>query len=70
MKVELKEIIDQLSDAITLQEGYKVSALIDDNTGRIVGWTIVEVADDGTISMVDKDVKFDNIKELLKACGF
>lgn len=64
MKVELKEIIDQLTDAVNLQEGFKVSAIIDDTTSKIVGWTIVEVADDGTFSMVDKDMKFNTIKEL------
>jgi len=64
MKIELKEIINQLTEAINLQDGFKVSALIDDTTSKIVGWTIVEVADDGTISMVDKDMKFNTIKEL------
>lgn len=64
MKVELKEIINQLTEAVNLDEGFKVSALIDDTTSKIVGWTIVEVADDGTISMVDKDMKFNTIKEL------
>ena len=67
MKVELKEIINQLTEAVNLQEGFKVSALIDDTTSKIVGWTIVEVADDGTISMVDKDMKFNSIKELFDA---
>ena len=38
MKVELKEIIEQLSEAINLSEGYKVSALIDDEQdNKIVG---------------------------------
>lgn len=64
MKVELKEIINQLTEAVNLDEGFKVSALIDDATSKIVGWTIVEVANDGTISMVDKDMKFNTIKEL------
>ena len=64
MKIELKEIINQLTEAINLQDGFKVSALVDDTTSKIVGWTIVEVADDGTISMVDKDMKFNTIKEL------
>lgn len=64
MKIELKEIINQLTEAINLEDGFKVSALVDDTTSKIVGWTIVEVADDGTISMVDKDMKFNTIKEL------
>jgi hypothetical protein len=65
MKVELKEIIDQLTDAINLRDDFKVSALVDDD--KIVGWTIVEVYEDGSIKPVDKDLKFNNIKELVKA---
>ena len=65
MKVELKEIIEQLSEAINLTEGYKVSALIDDeHDNKIVGWTVVKVFDDGTIKPVNKN--FDNLKELIK----
>lgn len=64
MRVELKEIINQLTEAINLQDGFKVSALVDDNTNQIVGWTIVEVTDDGTISVVDESMKFNSIKEL------
>ena len=33
MKVELKEIVDQLTEAIDLKPGYKVSALIDTDNG-------------------------------------
>ena len=65
MKVELKEIIEQLSEAINLAEVYKVSALIDDEQdNKIVGWTVVKVFDDGTIKPVNKN--FDNLKELIK----
>lgn len=65
MKVELKEIIEQLSEAIDLAEGYKVSALIDnEQDNKIVGWTVVKVFDDGTIKPVNKN--FDNLKELIK----
>ena len=65
MKVELKEIIEQLSEAINLTEGYKVSALIDDEQdNKIVGWTIVKVFEDGTIKPVNKN--FDNLKDLIK----
>jgi hypothetical protein len=65
MKVELKEIIDQLTDAINLRDDFKVSALVDDD--KIVGWTIVEVHEDGSIKPIDKNLKFNNIKELVKA---
>lgn len=67
MKVELKQIIDQLSEACHLYKNYKVSALIDDeNDNKIVGWTIVKVYDDGKIEPL-KDIKFKSIKELIEA---
>jgi hypothetical protein len=64
MKVELKEIINQLSEAIQLDNGTKVSAIIDGNS--IVGWTIVTVFDDGTIKPINDKV-YKNLKELLYA---
>ena len=63
MKVELKEIINQLSEAIQLDNGTKVSAVIDGNT--IVGWTIVTVFDDGTIKPINDKV-YKDLKELLQ----
>lgn len=65
MKIELKQIIDQLSEAINLDNGYKVCAMIDsDKDNEIVGWNIVKVLDDGTI-IPQNDYKFKNIKELI-----
>lgn len=66
MKIELKPIIDQLSEAIELDDGYKVSALID-NREDIVGWTIVRVFEDGRIEPIDKDLQFNTIKDLIEA---
>ena len=67
MKVELKEIVDQLTEAIELKPGYKVSALIDtDNNDKLSGWMIVQESEDGTITPVD-GTKFNNLKELLEA---
>lgn len=66
MKIELKPIIDQLSEAIELDDGYKVSALID-NREDIVGWTIVHVFEDGRIEPIDKDLQFNTIKDLIEA---
>lgn len=63
MKVELKEIVNQLSEALQLHDGRKVSAVIDGDA--IVGWTIVTVFDDGTIVPIDKKV-YNNLKELLE----
>ena len=66
MKVELKEIVDQLTEAIDLKPGYKVSALIDtDNGDKLCGWMIVQKSEDGTVIPVD-GTKFNNLKELLK----
>ena len=62
MKVELKEIIDQLSEAIGLEGGLKVSALVADNE-EIIGWIIVKVYDNGTIKPTS-DRKFKSLKEL------
>ena len=62
MKVELKEIISQLSEAIQLENGTKVSAIIDGH--KIVGWTIVTVFEDGTIKPIGDKV-YKNLKELL-----
>lgn len=64
MKIELKEIINQLSEGINLDEGFKVSALIDENNNHeIVGWTVVKVSEDGTIEPIDK--LYNNLKELI-----
>ena len=63
MKVELKQIIDELTDAINLPKGQKVAALIDSD--KIVCWTIVDVHEDGSINPIS-DKKFTNLKELIE----
>ena len=62
MKVELKTIIDELTECLPLKEGLKVSALIEND--EIVGWTVVSVADDGTISQIFNNFYFKSLKEL------
>lgn len=62
MKVELKEIIDQLTELITLKKNYKVVALVEDE--RVVGWTIGEIIEDGAIVLPPEPVKYKTIKEL------
>ena len=62
MKIELKQIIDELTDAINLPKGQKVAALID--IDKIVGWTIVDVHEDGSIKPI-ADKKFNNLKDLI-----
>ena len=66
MKVELKQIVDQLSEACNLDKNHKVSALIDTLDDTIVGWTIVEIFDDVRINSIN-DLKFNSIKELFQA---
>lgn len=66
MKVELKQIVDQLTEAIGLKEGYKVSAMIDDSKeNQLVGWMVVKVLEDGTL-LPQSELKFKNIKELIE----
>ena len=70
MNVELKPIIDQLSDALPLTKPLKVAAIIDEeNNNEIIGWTIVYVHEDGTISKSSLKEKmlfgiFGTLKEL------
>ena len=65
MKVELKQIIDQLSEACNLCKNHKVAAIVDEND-IIDGWTIVEVFEDGNIKPLE-GIKFNSIKELIEA---
>ena len=43
-----------------------MSALIDENTHEIVGWTLVKVNEDGSMEMIDECEKFDNLKLLFQ----
>lgn len=52
MRVELKQIVKQLNDALGLPEGKSVCALIDDECYEITGWAIVNVSDDGSIEPI------------------
>lgn len=47
MKIELKPIIDQLTEALGIREGYKVAAVTEDDA--LIEWTIVKVYEDGGI---------------------
>lgn len=66
MKIELKPIIDQLTEAIELPNGQKVSALIDDDEESLVGWTVVNVYEDGNIEPVNEE-RYNTIKGLIEA---
>ena len=57
MKVELREIVEQVTDAIRstdyghrLNDNDKVSACICAEDNKITGWVIVDVAEDGTLT--------------------
>lgn len=63
MKVELKQIVDELTEAIGLPEGQKVAALVDND--KVVGWTITKVLENGTIVPISNS-NFNNIKELIE----
>lgn len=62
MKIEIKEVVDHLSTALGLRDGYKVGMYIDD-AGHIVKWAIVKVEEDGTL-IPQWDTP--NLKELLQ----
>ena len=63
MKIELKQIIDQLSEDMNLQKPYRVAAIVDDETKTIIGWTVAKVSDDGTPIPIE-ELKCKSIKEL------
>jgi hypothetical protein len=63
MKVELRQITDQLSDVLELESYEQVCALIDDND-NIVGCNIVDVDEDGKLTP-QFDTPFRNLKQLL-----
>lgn len=65
MKVELKQIVDQLTDALDLRPGFRVCALIDETEiDKIVSWNVAEIDEDGNITPLYED-KFDTIKDLI-----
>ena len=63
MKVELKQIVDELTDAVGLdKKKFKIAAMVDGE--KIIGWNTVSVYEDGTI--VPTGARFKNIKELIR----
>lgn len=65
MNVDLKPIVDQLTETVDLVDGYKVCALIDNTDNTLHGWMVVHVSDDGTI-VPYQNLKFNTIKELIE----
>lgn len=66
MKVELKQIIDHLTDALGLVPGLKVAAVIDDDGETIIGWTVVNVEEDGTIKPINKTMTLKELFDIYK----
>lgn len=64
----LSQVVDQLTEALDIQEGSKIAALMDGE--RIAGWTRVYVYDDGTIEPVPNEPSYGTLYELFKAYGF
>ncbi len=66
MKVELKEITEQLTSALPLDENYRVAALFEDEDDKIIGWQIVKY-DPETGNIEPTGYSYNNIKELFEA---
>lgn len=64
MFIEVKDICNELSEAINLPKTKKVSAMINEVTGKLYGWCIVELKEDGTITPTGEN--FIDIKDLLQ----
>ena len=65
MKVELKQIIEQLTELVGLEEGYKVAALVDTKTNVVEGWYVVKVLEDGRIIPIET-LNFKTVKEMME----
>lgn len=65
MKVELRQIIDQLTEALDLPKGHRVCAYVLDDNETIVGWNIANVDEDGKVEPTYMQ-SCANIKELLE----
>lgn len=66
MKIELKLITEQLTEALGLTDDRKVAALIDeDNDNKFIGWCIVRYKENGEITP-QLGTKVSNIKELFE----
>ena len=65
MKVELKQIIEQLTELVGLEDGYKVAALVDTKTNVVEGWYVVKVFEDGKIIPIET-LNFKTVKEMME----
>ena len=68
MKVELKQITDQLTTACNFGDNVKVAAVVDEqNDNEILGRNLVKENEDGTITSIN-DTIFKDIKALMLFC--
>jgi len=71
MKIELKQIIEQLNEAIHLKPDFTVAAMFNEDEPvdgcEIIGWTIAEKHEDGTVVPIVGFDGFKTIKELIEA---
>ena len=68
MKIELKEIVEQLSDALGLENGLKVAACFKEpGSEELVGWIIVKINKDGNV--LPQGEKVDSLKDLFEKYG-
>ena len=65
MKVELKQIIEQLTELVGLEEGCKVAALVDTKPNVVEGWCVVKVLEDGKIIPIET-LNFKTVKEMME----
>ena len=67
--IYLKDICDQLREAISLPDGFNVAALIDEKDPHLVqGWCVVRINPDGSTQPAD-DVRYKTIDELMRRDG-
>lgn len=66
MKLELKVVVDQLTEALGIKDDRKVAALFDEqNDNEFIGWCIVRYKEDGKIIPI-LGTKYQTIKELFE----
>ena len=67
MKVELKEICEQLTEALSLEKNQKVAACFENpESGKLVGWIIVK-ENKKTGAIEPQGEKYSTLKELFES---
>ena len=64
MKIEIKQVTEQLTGALRLARNLKAAVLVDE-AENIAGWCVVRQEEDGGIYPVSN--RYDNLKQLLDA---